>query len=218
MTLAQSDPFTTADAITIGIASLGALTGIVSLTITVSQIWLSGSRLRVEITAAQFGPTTGTFVHGADWPDANKDKYPIRQVAVHAINRGRMPTSIDTWGIDLGAGIYFRLPHSPSNPVQPRPIAADDHPPQRLGDARDLGCNHRAPSSVAPDQPLTESSVSCTPNRLISELRTNQGFRLLTLPVQSVISEFACGEPVGSRVIYRQTDILESTDDPFPCL
>ena len=126
MILAQSDPFTTADAITLGIASLGAFTGIASLAITISQFWLSGPRLRVEITAAQFGATAGTFVGGTEWSEANADRYPVRQVAVHAINRGRIPTSIDTWGIDLGAGIFFRHPHSPSNRALPAKIEAGE--------------------------------------------------------------------------------------------
>ena len=126
MILAQSDPFTTADAITLGIASIGAFTGIAALGITVSQFWLSGPRLRVEITAAQSGTTTGRFICGTDWLDANAKMYPVREIVVHAINRGRMDMSIDPWGIELGAGLIFHAPLASENPSLPVRLAAGE--------------------------------------------------------------------------------------------
>ena len=123
MILAQSDPFTTADAITLGIASIGAFTGIAALGITVSQFWLSGPRLRVQIKCAHIGAFS-ILTGGESWDSADARTlaaHPVPAVSIHVANRGRMATTIETWGIDVGSRMIYRqlnLPHNPELPVK----------------------------------------------------------------------------------------------------
>ena len=105
MILAQSDPFTTADAITLGIASLGALTGVASLAITISHFWLSGHGCESRSLPGGVN-CTGQVVHGtAKWDDLDArlvGDTATRVVAVSATNRGRMAATINAWGVVVG--------------------------------------------------------------------------------------------------------------------
>lgn len=122
MSLAQSDPFTTADAITLGIASIGAFTGIAALGITISQFWLSGARLRVKITAGWLGADRRVAHNVKTWDpvDARMVGRPATRIlAVTAVNRGRMATTINAWGVIIGKRMEDTAPRMPPNPKLP---------------------------------------------------------------------------------------------------
>ena len=129
MILAQSDPFTTAGAITLGIASVGALTGIASLAITISQFWLSGARVRVKITAG-WRNSTGQVVHGAQtWDDVDArlvGDTATRVVAVSATNRGRMAATINAWGVVVGTEMETTERRLPPNPRLPATVGSSE--------------------------------------------------------------------------------------------
>lgn len=126
MILAQSDPFTTADAITLGIASVGALTGVASLAISISQFWLSGARIRVKITAGWLGPNgrVGHDLKTWDAVDARTVGEPaVRVVAVTAFNRGRTAATINSWGVLVGKKMEDTRPRMPPNAPLPVELA-----------------------------------------------------------------------------------------------
>lgn len=124
---AQTDPFTATDAITLGIASIGALTGIAALAITASQFWLSGARLRVKISAGWLASPRQPIYGEKSWdmPDVPQlgDESP-RIVVITVDNFGRMSTTIIDWGIVEGKhGQYYSLNMSenPRPPVRIEP-------------------------------------------------------------------------------------------------
>ena len=124
-----ADLFSAADAITLGIAAVGAVTGIAALAITVFQYYLMGPRIAVEVSAARLGPSS-RLVGGDSWSSADTDTlaaHPTLGVAVHAINRGRMPTSIANWAVEVGGGMLFRSVDVPGgNPDLPTRIEAGE--------------------------------------------------------------------------------------------
>lgn len=122
MILAQSDPFTTADAITLGVASAGALTDVASLAIALSHFWLSGARIRVAVTAGWLGPSGRRAFGTKTWDnsDARIVGTPaIQTVAVTASNRGRLATTIYAWGIVVGKEMEWSRPGMSPNSTLP---------------------------------------------------------------------------------------------------
>lgn len=123
---AAADPFTTTDAITLIVAITGAVTGIASLTVTVFQHYLAGPRIAVEVVAARLGPV-GRLHGGSSWNHADAEtlaRHPVPAVAVYAVNRGRMPTMIETWGVEIGDGLTFQPLDMNGNPELPARIEA----------------------------------------------------------------------------------------------
>ncbi len=108
--------FTAADGITLGIACVGAFTGIIALVLNVHQFLVAGPRMRVETEPARLGPNSR--ITGGKWDshldDDTRADHPHLAVAVHAINAGRMPTMIESWGIDIGGDMAFRARRTPA--------------------------------------------------------------------------------------------------------
>ena len=129
MILAQADHFTTADAITLGIASVGAFSGLASLGITISHFWLSGPRVRVAVTAGWCYPN-GRFVAGAEsWNIAGSPRFGdglVRLVVVTATNRGRLAASITGWGLVLGKDGKYYTPNLGSDSRLPIRLEAGE--------------------------------------------------------------------------------------------
>lgn len=57
--------FTAADGITLGIACVGAFTGIIALVLNVHQFLVAGPRMRVETEPARLGPNSR--ITGGKW-------------------------------------------------------------------------------------------------------------------------------------------------------
>ena len=127
--VAVIDVFSVADLVTLVIAAIGAVTGVAALAIAVIQYYLSGPRIAVEVCAARLG-SRGRLVGGSSWSSADSETlsaHPGLGVAVMAINRGRMPTSISSWGVDVGAGhSYQELEVLGGNPDLPARIEAGE--------------------------------------------------------------------------------------------
>lgn len=129
MIFAQSDPFTTADAITLGIASLGAFTGIASLAITISQFWLSGPRVRVTISAGWSLPNGISVTGGDSWDIVGLPKVvndSVKAVVVTATNRGRIAATITGWGLVFGKEKNYHTPNLTAYSELPARIEAGD--------------------------------------------------------------------------------------------
>lgn len=114
------------DLTTLLIAAVGAFAGIGSLIFTIWQFRLSGPRLVVEIKRARIGGAS-IITGGRSWDSADARTlaaHPILAVSIHVANRGRMATTIQSWGVDVGAGMIFQQTNLILNPQLPVKIDA----------------------------------------------------------------------------------------------
>jgi hypothetical protein len=114
---------------TLAIAVAGVLLGALSLGWQAATFFLSGPRVRVRLRAGLFGP--GGVVVGK--PEAvlvgdqrkrlEHEGFTEPVLAVTAVNGGRLPTTINSWGIVVGGGVTLREfdAHGPSLPHRLEP-------------------------------------------------------------------------------------------------
>jgi hypothetical protein len=109
---------------TLAIAIVGAVSGVTSL---LWQLWsfrLSGSRVSVELVQAWLGPsgavvgTPGSFKE--DVPPA--EDLVLQCWGIQVRNRGRLPTSIASCSLEVGAASAFATPSLYNNPQLPHTL------------------------------------------------------------------------------------------------
>lgn len=106
------DPVTGLDLLTLGIAVLGALTGLASLVWQAVSFVLSGGRPKVELLEAWLGTGGGVTGVPGTWPGRRPPVPTMDQehLAVRVSNVGRLPLSVTSWGIKIGP---TELSHTP---------------------------------------------------------------------------------------------------------
>jgi len=101
---------------TLGIAAAGLALGALSFGWQLATFLLSGPRVRVRFRVGLRGPD-GVIVgrpeavlFGDQRKRLESEGYSEPVFAVTAVNPGRLPTTIESWGIAFGHGAYFQNP------------------------------------------------------------------------------------------------------------
>lgn len=116
------------DVLTMGVAIVGAVTGIVALVVQSIHFRNSGPRLHVDLLWAWIGPGASGAITapmtGAK-PEPPERGYDTLMVAVQARNLGRAATTVETAGLRRSDGMRFHHPTSPVGPSAPVRLEAE---------------------------------------------------------------------------------------------
>jgi hypothetical protein len=119
---------TSLDVLTMGVAIVGAVTGIVALVVQSIQFRSSGPRLKVDLLWAWIGPGGSgaiTVPMTGKRPTPPEQGYDTLMLAVQARNTGRAATTVETAGIRRSDGMRFHHPTAPVGPSTPVRLEAE---------------------------------------------------------------------------------------------